>query len=759
MKKIITVAIGLAFLEGAFAAESARIRVDTRQGLFGGKLATGVEAVGEPDGSDTSSWVTTNEVAGVKDYEDGWLVREDDGYGFLDWFPLAYGETPDHDVLLLNEPAVVGGRLAADEVWDTNTLHVVRHNVVVPSGVTLTIVPEAPVKFTEEARIVVEDGGRLVAQGAWFAEIQDDEWVAGDTNLDGTNSVATGTQDWVAGMDAADYVHVLMLDGAEQIFPTRTYTRGEAYGALPAVDRYDEGFFFRGWVTNQSETVGVAADQLAEMDCPALWCSWEAIYLNISTGLVAFAAYSEGESHTVAIASNDRWTYSTDADWVHVSSDAVMPSLESLSSQSSLDCSGTVTLTADINRSETARSATLRISRENGRLVREVNVVQAAMEHAQMPEIQTADGEDVFSDYVAQVWITCRTPGVEIWYTLDGSEPNELNGVKLETYSYAGGVAGVINVYASTTIKAIAVRYDLLDSAITERRLVREATLADAMDIPDQYVTTGGDADWTVTTDVTYDGVSAVRSGAMATSRTRARYSHLYTSFEGAGILTFKWKVSCERDLTGHADWDYLAFMADGSIVRKIEGDTGWQEVTYRFTTPGYHTVEWVYRKNAGFEDINPGEDCGWVDQVSWTPTIFVGSGEDARELMVNPSWMFSVGLVGASASDEALAQAAETDNDGDGYSNADEEILGTDPDDPDSRLKVDIAEDDGVMRFSYSPNNSAESRDFNLDYRVMGRRELNDAAGWKDVTEMSDEERAAKGFRFFKVKVNAERK
>ena len=756
MKKIIAVVVGIAFLEGVFAAQSAKIRVDTRMGTFGGKTATAVEAVGEEDGSDTSVWVTSGEVAGIAEYPDGWYVRDE--YGI--WNEATEADEPDTDVLVLNAPEVVGGRLAGDMLWTTGSVRVVRHNVVVPDGVTLTIDPEIAVKFTEEARIVVEEGGRLVCKGAWFAEIADDEWVDGDTNLDGTNSVATGTQDWISGVDPADYVHVLMLDGAEQIFPARTYTRGEMYGVLPTVDRYDDGWYFRGWVTNQADTVGVAPDQLAEMDQPALYCSWEAVYLTLSTGLVEFAAYSVGETHTVEVASNDKWTFSCDAEWLHLESDA---SFDSFSPLSSFDGSGSITLSADVNRSATARSATVRISRENGSLAREVNVVQAAMAQADMPAIVTADGLTQFSDYVAQVWITNAMAGVTIWYTIDGSEPSALNGIRLQTWSNGGGVAGVINIYGSCTVKAIAARDDLLDSEVCSVRMVREATLAEAMDVPDLYVTTDGTADWQGVTDETAGGLSAVRSGAMSTSASRARYSRLYLHLEGQGVLTFKWKVSCERDLTGNCDWDYLAFLVgngdgDNTVVEKIEGQTGWRQVTHRFTGRGNHVVQWVYRKNAGFADIDPGQDCGWVDEVTWTPTLFVGESDDASELIVNPSFLFSVGLVGASADDEALADAAQEDSDGDGYTNEQEAILGTNPNDPNDKLEISILDDNGVMRFGYGPDNS-QSSDYNLDYRVMGRKDLGDNAGWKDVTDLSDEERAEKGYKFFKLKVKTERR
>lgn len=740
MKKILMTVVAIASAASIWAVESAKIRVDTRTTLQGGKVASGVEAVGEPDGSAISVWNTTNAVGDVRDFADGWHVRKADDVGLLDWFALADGETPDHDALVLNDVAVVGGRLAGDALWETGVVRVVRHNVVVPKGTTLTIDPEAIVKFTEEARIVVEDGGALVAKGSWFAELQDDEWVGGDTNLDGTNSVATGAQDWIRGLDEGDYVHVLMLDGAEQVFPTRTYTRGQVYGDLPSVDRYDDGFYFRGWVTNQEDTAGVAADQLAEMDQGALYCCWEAIYLNVSTGLVTFAAYSAGETETFTVESNDKWAWSCDADWLTVSPDGSL-----------------FTLTAEPNRSELPRTATIKVARANGRLAREVSVVQQAMAHAAMPQIVTGGDGETFSDYMAQVAVSCTTPGASIFYTTDGSEPSASNGIRLKTYPHEGGVIGVFNIYKSTTVKAIALREDLLDSAVATKRLVRDATLAEAMDIPEFFVSTEGDADWRVVTDETSDGVSAVRSGAMTTDRNRRRNSRISTYVEGQGTLTFKWKVSCETDVTGQRNWDYLAFIADGAVVKRIEGQTDWAEVSYVFTGSGTHVVQWLYTKNGGFADHDPGEDCGWIDQVSWTPAVFAsGDGGAARELYVNPSWMFNVGIVGASASDEDLVEAAQADDDGDGFTNEEEGILGTDPKDPDSKLSATITSEDGLVKVGYSPENTA-SGTHSLSYRVLGVTEL--GGDWKDVTSMSDEDRQANGYRFFRIKVEIEKR
>ena len=741
---------------GVFAADSARIRVDTRQGLFGGKLATKVEAVGEPDGSAIAVWDTAKRQYGQRVYPDGWYVRKDAGGGLLAWQPLDETETPDHDVLVLNEHTVLGGRMTTNEVWTTGVVHVVRHNVVIPSGTTLTVDPEAIVKFTENARLVVEEGGSWIAKGSWFAEFQDDTWVGGDTNLDGTNSVPTGTQDWISGMDPANYVHVMMLDGSVQVFPTRTYTRGEVYGILPTMDRYDEGFHFRGWVTNLEETVGVEVEQLADMDQPALYANWEAIYLNVSTGSLEFAAYSVDELREIGVGANDKWICETDADWLH------LVAVEDEGNDASRDIhDGTVAVTADQNRSELPRSATIRIMRANGGLLREVNVTQKAMARAEMPELRLGSGQQTFSDYATPVIITCRTKGATIYYTTDDSEPSPENGLKLETGEYEEGIGGIVTIFGSTTVKAVAVRTDLLDSYVSTKRFVRESTLAEAMDIPDNFVSTEGDANWSVVKDETSDGISAVRSGAMKTSMTQRRNSRISTYFEGQGTLTFRWKVSCELDRSSNrgpdeeSNWDYLAFLADGRSVKRIDGESGWEEVSYTFKGSGVHVVEWVYSKNEGFDFFSCGQDCGWVDQVKWTPEIYDGEGADARELYVKQGWLVSSGLVGAADDGADIVEKAKADDDGDGYTNEEEILLGTDPQDASSKLQAYIVQEDGVMKVRFDPE--VKSDDYDLDYRILSVAEL--GGDWKDVTDLSDEERQEAGFKFFKIKVRVNKK
>ncbi len=94
----------------------------------------------------------------------------------------------DCEVLTLNGETldVVGGRLDADTTWSAETLYVVRHWVVVPSGKTLTVTAGTVVKFAEGAGIRVEDGGTLNIVGAAeqdviFTHLADDT-VGGDTD-------------------------------------------------------------------------------------------------------------------------------------------------------------------------------------------------------------------------------------------------------------------------------------------------------------------------------------------------------------------------------------------------------------------------------------------------------------------------------------------------------------------------------------------------------------------------------------------------
>jgi RHS repeat-associated protein len=85
---------------------------------------------------------------------------------------------------------VRSGTLAADEKWLGSYLYHVTGDVIVPSGVTLTIEPGTVIKFDAGKGIIVQAGGKLIADGTvaqpiWFTSVKDDS-VGGDTNNDGS---------------------------------------------------------------------------------------------------------------------------------------------------------------------------------------------------------------------------------------------------------------------------------------------------------------------------------------------------------------------------------------------------------------------------------------------------------------------------------------------------------------------------------------------------------------------------------------------
>ena len=107
------------------------------------------------------------------------------------------------------------GTLSADETWSSTDTHRVTGNVVVPSGITLTIESGTIVKYNSGTRLTVD--GTLVAVGnqaspITFTSYREDS-VGGDTNGDGSSSGQAG--DWqgvILGVDSVgnliDYAEI-----------------------------------------------------------------------------------------------------------------------------------------------------------------------------------------------------------------------------------------------------------------------------------------------------------------------------------------------------------------------------------------------------------------------------------------------------------------------------------------------------------------------------------------------------------------------
>jgi uncharacterized repeat protein (TIGR02543 family) len=80
------------------------------------------------------------------------------------------------------------------------------------------------------------------------------------------------------------------------------------------------------------------------------------------------------------------------------------------------------------------------------------------------------------------------------------------------------------------------------------------------------------------------------------------------------GTVSFWWNVSSE------SGYDFLELLVDGTVVDSISGTGGsWTQKAYTISSSGSHTIRWRYRKDYS---VSSGLDAGFVDQVTWTPTV-----------------------------------------------------------------------------------------------------------------------------------------
>ena len=644
-------------------------------------VATGVEMRGALDGSEFMAWDTT---------------AEDDG-----WVTLTSGDA-SVDVLVLNTPAVAGGRMTENETWSKDRIRVVRDDVVVPSGLTLTLEAGCAVKFLPGARFVVEDGGALVAEGALLADFADD-FVGGDVNCNGDATSPDGLEWWKEDAATAELVTVALLDGANRAAPARSYTAGLSYGELPVLEK--EGVVFDGWWTDPAAGTQITGSMAVEAGVTALYAHWR--LLSASFGQSEIEVTSSEADYSVSLTASGDWTVSTDVSWIVLKT-------------KSGTGNGTVAFTARGNASTEERIGTIRATLTSG-LSCDLTVRQSSKLKVAAPVIIPADGT-TFNGLEQRVTLTCAENGAQIRYTLDGRDP-------VETSTLYSGKS--FNVFDTTLVKARAFKSGMLPSAIVSARIVRLHSLAEALDVPLWTVTTDEDCPWLVDSRVSRSGGSSARSGRIG----HLEMSSMKTTVEGAGTLSFWWKASCEDD-PDYDLWDYLAVYVDGLDIKRIDGDSGWQHVSLKIKGSGTHTIEWVYSKDyIDGDDI--GEDCGWVDGVVWSAEF----GDSGIPL----TWLEELGATESAVPNVGfIDNIAHADPDGDGFTTAEEFITGTDPNDPASSFTASIEMVDGKPVVTYTPDLIGERI-----YTKWGRKTLSPDEDWVQV---KDGEEAK--YNFFKVTV-----
>ncbi len=128
-----------------------------------------------------------------------------------------------------------------------------------------------------------------------------------------------------------------------------------------------------------------------------------------------------------------------------------------------------------------------------------------------------------------------------------------------------------------------------------------------AFDSLGEKVVAGGG--WLGQTRVSRDGKSALACSPPLPFQG----SVLRTTVTGPGTLSFSWKTSCFEIDTG------LDFRIDGDVQDCIAGADGEWAAFQAEIGSGSHELKWTYRRDS---EIMSGENCGWVDQISWTAAL-----------------------------------------------------------------------------------------------------------------------------------------
>lgn len=139
-------------------------------------------------------------------------------------------------------------------------------------------------------------------------------------------------------------------------------------------------------------------------------------------------------------------------------------------------------------------------------------------------------------------------------------------------------------------------------------------------------------APWEMCSDEPWEGDYCVRSGDIADQQSSELYVYLDVLADG--------DISFYRKLSSEAEWDYLRFYIDNTLMGEWSGELGWEMVSFP-VNQGLHTFRWVYEKDAYYSS---GEDCAWVDYIVFPPVdIATGLAENTAaphqlQLMPNPA-------------------------------------------------------------------------------------------------------------------------
>ena len=266
-------------------------------------------------------------------------------------------------------------------------------------------------------------------------------------------------------------------------------------------------------------------------------------------------------------------------------------------------------------------------------------------------------------------------------------------------------------------------------------------TLGECVNAPQLTFTAGGTGGWSRDTVTNLDGVVSLRSRDTGDDGC----TWLETKVVGGGTLTFWWKVSSEG--SKKTLYDYMTFSVDDREVRQFGWEVDWTEVSIEVEGEGEHVLRWAYEKD---DQDAEGDDCGWLDLVSWSGAV---PGPEREETETTPVpvpyvWLdrYPSILETAGGDYEAAANAptGKRDAAGEPMHVWQDFVAGTDPTKPDDVLRVSIDMQDGQPSVTWSPDLGDARR-----YQLLGAATL--TGSWTkregNVPDPAD--------RFFKVSVS----
>jgi PKD repeat protein len=125
---------------------------------------------------------------------------------------------------------------------------------------------------------------------------------------------------------------------------------------------------------------------------------------------------------------------------------------------------------------------------------------------------------------------------------------------------------------------------------------------------------TGGDSNWAVSNENSYQGSYCIKSGIL--DHDQSNYLSVQYEVIGEDSLSFWYKVSSE------VGYDFLKFYIDDVEMSSWSGEVGWARASF-LVAEGIHTFKWVYSKDAS---LSSGNDCAWLDFIVFPAAIFEAS-------------------------------------------------------------------------------------------------------------------------------------